>query len=103
LLEHLQIRGGRSPRKYSDLQPEHEPLLVAWARFRPSFYPGKITFLQSDILTSYPNAIRIWGNLTQELEIHKVPGDHVGIVTLHAESAAKLLSKCLDRALSSSR
>ena len=103
VLEYVQIRRGRSPRKYSDLQPEHEPLLLAWAGFRPSYYPGKITFLQSGILTNYPNPISVWGNLAQELEIHKVPGDHVGIITLHAESAAKLLSECLERALSSSR
>ena len=68
VLEYVQIRRGRSPRKYSDLQPEHEPLLLAWAGFRPSYYPGKITFLQSGILTNYPNPISVWGNLAQELE-----------------------------------
>jgi thioesterase domain-containing protein len=102
LLEHLRIRCGKFPRKLSptvDRQSGCESLMVAWAEFRPSYYPGKITFLQGEIATSYPDALSAWGNLAKELEIHKVPGDHVGIVTSHAERAANEFSRCLEKAL----
>jgi acetoacetyl-CoA synthetase len=102
LVEHLRIRRGAYRRKRGstvDIDPKDEALLVAWARFRPRYYPGKITFLNCEIATSFPDAVSVWGNLAAELEVYNVPGDHGGIVTSHAERAANQFSRCLGRAL----
>jgi thioesterase domain-containing protein len=102
LLGHLRNRRGASPRKLTsmiDRQAERETLMIVWAGFRPRYYPGKITFLQGEIATSYPDPATTWCNLAHELEIYRVPGDHVGIVTSHAERTANRLSSCLEQVL----
>jgi thioesterase domain-containing protein len=81
------------------VQRVREAANVGYARYRPSYYPGKITFLQSEILTNLPrDAVHVWGKLAREVEVHQIPGDHLGMTTTHAELVADRLSTCLARA-----
>jgi hypothetical protein len=84
------------------VQRVREAANVGYARYRPRYYPGKITFLQSEIVTNLPrNAVHVWGKLAREVEVHGIPGDHLGMTTTHAELVADRLSICLARAFKS--
>jgi thioesterase domain-containing protein len=74
---------------------------LAFLRYRPRYYPGKIIFLGAEIPTGFVPAdpIAIWSNLAESLEVHTIPGDHIGMTTTHTESLATELSLCIRRAL----
>lgn len=81
------------------LQRVNENNEVALARYRPRFYPGKITFIRAEVSLLYPrNPRRVWGDVAQELEIHNVPGEHEEIIDKYVEDLASRLSYCLRRA-----
>jgi acetoacetyl-CoA synthetase len=70
----------------------------------PRFYPGKITFLKAETPdTVFPsNPLPIWAPLAEEFELHSVPGDHLRLVTQHAESTAARVSACMAQGRASS-
>ena len=71
---------------------------VAWRQYRPSFYPGKITFLKGGRNWSYPqDPGNIWRGLADEFEMHIVPGEHQELVGLAAEHLARRISLCLEQ------
>jgi acetoacetyl-CoA synthetase len=73
---------------------------AAWDRYRPSYYPGKITFLKAGTNWRYPDDPRtIWRNLADEFEMHTVPGEHSELVGPNAEHLANRISLCMERAL----
>jgi thioesterase domain-containing protein len=75
---------------------------LAWKRYRPRFYDGKITFVQARIASHFPDdPAAVWRHLAREFELETVPADHVGILTTHAESLASILSRHLTKALRS--
>jgi acetoacetyl-CoA synthetase len=69
---------------------------LALERYRPQFYPGKISFVRAQISTDFPsNAAAVWAHRAGEFELETVPGDHLGIMTTHFESLASVLSRYL--------
>ena len=75
-----------------------EGLLTAEARYRPQFYPGKLTFVRAETVLNMPDdPIGVWGPLSKEIEVINVPGTHVSI--LHSETLGAQLSRCLQRTL----
>ncbi|HUB64895.1 MAG TPA: alpha/beta fold hydrolase [Methylocella sp.] len=99
------------PAGRSDQNPMNDPSLplpvrqvfqsaiMAWGRYRPQYYPGKITFLRASASLVYPeNPARVWRHLAGEFELHTVPGDHRALVREHAGALAGALSSCLRKA-----
>ncbi len=87
-----------------ELSPEVERVQeccnVAWIRYRPHFYPGKITFLRAGTNIAFPkDATRIWRGLAKEFEVISVPGHHVELVTQNVQPLADRLSLCIEEAL----
>jgi thioesterase domain-containing protein len=75
--------------------------LAAAAGYRPRPYKGKITFFKPQVATRFPgNALTVWKHLAEEVEVHLLPGDHVGMSTTHAENLAAELSRCIEAAAS---
>lgn len=85
-------------RLYSDPRPKgYVAETLARDSYEPRFYPGKIVFLKPEI-TNYgfpPDPTCIWRPLAQELEVHRVPGDHQTLIDQHAPGIAALLSRIL--------
>jgi acetoacetyl-CoA synthetase len=73
---------------------------LALKHYRPSFYPGKIKFVRAQISSEFPDdPVPIWGRLADALEVDTVPGDHSGIVAVHFDSLASVISRYLQEAL----
>jgi acetoacetyl-CoA synthetase len=73
--------------------------LVALARYRPRFYPGKIRFVRPEA-DHYPSdPTPIWKGLAAELEVETVPGDHEGMVSAYSESLATVLTRYVNEAV----
>lgn len=69
---------------------------VAWRRYHPQYYPGRIKFVKAGISTCFPdNPTAVWAHLAEEFEVETTPGDHVGMVTTHCEDLGSVLSACL--------
>jgi acetoacetyl-CoA synthetase len=74
--------------------------LVALARYRPRFYPGKIRFVTPEDNPYYPNdPTRLWKGLAAEFEVETVPGSHEGMVSTDFESLAAVLTRYLKEAV----
>ena len=112
LMDHLRFRRGAYVRRWAaaadnedntippSLQRVRHSGIVAWAHYRPRYYRGKIIFMRAEVVTRGPDdPIVVWGRLVQNLEVHTMPGDHLGMSTVHAESLAAGLSHCLQKAL----
>jgi acetoacetyl-CoA synthetase len=67
---------------------------MAWSRYRPRVYPGKINYIKAEDSPAYPdNAFAVWGHLSAGFESQTVPGGHVTIVTEYFEGVAPVLSR----------
>jgi acetoacetyl-CoA synthetase len=70
---------------------------AALLAFRPSYYPGKITFLRAG--TTGPvfpsNARNIWRKLVKEMELHTLKGNHRSILIEDVATTAAKVSECL--------
>jgi hypothetical protein len=65
----------------------------AFAQYPPRPYAGKVIFLQAAIPSVFPeNAMDLWGVLTPDIEIHKIPCDHVTMSATHAHYVAGVLA-----------
>ncbi|MFZ0998576.1 MAG: alpha/beta fold hydrolase [Candidatus Sulfotelmatobacter sp.] len=74
--------------------------LVALARYRPRFYPGKIRFVTPAADHYYPSdPTPLWKGLAAELEVEIVPGDHEGMVDTYFESLAAVLTRYVKEAV----
>lgn len=72
----------------------YEAEFVAWRNYRPSFYAGKIYFLQASVSTCFPKNVRaVWGPLSKEFELHEVPGDHTSLIASQHKVVADLLTR----------
>ena len=111
-LIHLLRRIGVSPGRLRSannnmplaLQQVREAAIIAWARYHPNFYAGKLIFFKAEITatTGLPNdVVKIWGKLAQEIEVHTVPGEHLAMHTTHADILAAKLSASLEKAFCS--
>ncbi|MGP0020336.1 MAG: thioesterase domain-containing protein [Candidatus Sulfotelmatobacter sp.] len=98
-------------RKRNQLPPETSPLsyarttlrvrdsaYVAYGRYRPRFYRGKISFVKAQSNSYFPdNPAAIWGKMADEFEVTTVPGDHLDMVTSGFENLAAALTDYLRR------
>ena len=74
----------------------------ALERYRPCFYPGKITFVRAAIPTTFSSNPRaVWGRLAEEFVVDTVAGDHLGMMTTHYAELAALISRYLKESLPS--
>ena len=67
---------------------------LAWTRYRPRFYDGKITFVRAES-SHYPDPLASWSHLASGFEIETVPGDHHGILRANFKSLALVLTRHL--------
>lgn len=73
-----------------------ERAYVAYRRYRPRFYPGRIKFVKAGVGSYFPDdPAAVWGKLTGEFECETVPGGHLEIVTTEFEGLAAVLTGCL--------
>jgi acetoacetyl-CoA synthetase len=77
------------------LQVRHKTYL-AFKRYRPRFYGGKVKFVSSSRNPHVPDdPLAVWGRFTAELEIEHVAGDHLTMMSAHVESVALIVSRFL--------
>ena len=73
--------------------------LVAWRAYRPHFYDGKISFVKASIDSFLPDdPVAVWTSLVKEIRLEAVPGDHLAMLTTHAEAVAHVLLRYLEEA-----
>jgi len=73
-----------------------ESAYVAYGRYRPRFYRGKISFVKASSASYFPDdPIAIWSKLADEFEIKTVPGDHLEMVNGGFEHLAAVLTSYL--------
>ena len=71
---------------------------LALMNYRPRFYPSAVKFIRAEKLTEFPDdPAAIWQDLTSELEVETVAGDHHEM--LMAEGLASTLSRYFREAL----
>jgi acetoacetyl-CoA synthetase len=76
------------------MQRFHARAYLAWTRYRPKFYSGKMRFIKAAIRSDFPDdPAAVWTRLTAEFEVETVPGDHLGMLTTHFKSLASVLSR----------
>jgi acetoacetyl-CoA synthetase len=69
---------------------------VAFARYLPRYYSGKITFFKSGASLVWPeNPARVWRKQAKQFELRVVPGDHRALVREQVSALAAELSSCL--------
>ena len=74
----------------------------ALIQYQPRFYPRKITFLSAREKTVFPaDPAKIWGGITDDLEIVALPCHHVAMIGKEAKMAADALNLCIENALES--
>lgn len=64
---------------------------LAWTRYRPGFYNGKVRFVRAAD-SPYPDPVTTWSHLASKFEVETVPGDHHTIISKHFESAGSVLT-----------
>lgn len=72
---------------------------LALRRYRPIPYPGSVKFVRAADVTEFPaDPAAIWSNLVDDIEVHTIPGDHLGMLTTHYEKLASVLNGLLGTA-----
>jgi thioesterase domain-containing protein len=93
--DRLAISGSVGP----TLQRARDRAFLALTRYRPRFYAGKIKFVRAETASNFPDdPAAIWANLAGVFEVETVPGDHLGIIAIHSERLAAVLSRYLNEA-----
>jgi thioesterase domain-containing protein len=73
-----------------------ERAYLAYRRYRPRFYRGKIKFVRAEVNSYFPDdPAPVWTELAEELEVSTVPGGHLDMLTTEFESLARVLTGCL--------
>lgn len=82
------------------MQHVRDSAYLAWTRYRPRYYRGKIAFVRAAVSSEFPcDPAAVWGGLVDEFQVETVPGDHSGILTTHFKSLASTLSRYLREAI----
>jgi acetoacetyl-CoA synthetase len=80
--------------EWAALRRVSERAYAAYANYRPRFYPGKINFVTTAEKTFFPGDPReVWTNLSKEIAVEVVPGNHLNIVTTEFETLASVLTR----------
>ena len=75
------------------LRRVNQKAYLAYSQYQPRFYPGNVKFVTTEIKSFFPrNPATVWGDLTAELEIEVIPGDHLNIVTTEFKPLASVLT-----------
>jgi thioesterase domain-containing protein/aryl carrier-like protein len=83
------------------MQRAREHAYRALTRYRPHFYNGTIKFVRAEVLTDFPDDPQaVWSHLAAKFQVETVPGDHLGILGVHFESLASLVSRYVNEASS---
>jgi acetoacetyl-CoA synthetase len=66
----------------------------AYRNYRPRFYRGKINLVTAEKQSFFPgDPATVWGHLAGELEVERIPGNHLNIVTTEFEGLASVLTR----------
>ena len=66
----------------------------ALKNYRPRPYAGKVKFVKAAVSSFLPDDPEgLWGPLVEDLEIVTVPGNHLEMLTAHAQDVAEVLSR----------
>ena len=69
---------------------------VAYRRYRPRFYQGKISFVRAGVNSYFPDdPAAVWGKLANEFEVETVPGGHLDMVTAGVRNLVAVLTSYL--------
>lgn len=78
----------------------YQATIAAEAAYRPSYFDGKVVFIQPSKIGLDPfDPRRIWGKFAREVDVHKVPGSHLEMIGPYVEKLAAELSTCLETVL----
>jgi len=70
----------------------------AYRNYKPSFYRGKINLVTAERQSFFPgDPATVWGHLATELEVERIPGDHLNIVTTEFEGLASVLTRYIQQ------
>lgn len=70
-----------------------ERAYVAYRRYRPRFYRGKIKFVRAEVNSYFPDdPAAVWSKLAEGFEVSTAPGGHLEMVTGETESLANVLT-----------
>jgi acetoacetyl-CoA synthetase len=73
----------------------------AWNKYRPEPYSGKVKFVKAKVSSFLPDDPEgTWGRLVEKLEIDTVPGNHLEMLTTHAQDVGEVLSRYIREAAS---
>lgn len=73
-----------------------EKSYLAYWRYRPQFYNGKINFVTTEVKSFFPeDPASVWAKLAAQIEVEVVPGDHLNIVTTHYKTLAETMTRIL--------
>jgi thioesterase domain-containing protein len=76
------------------MQRVRQSAYLALTRYQPRFYSGRIRFVRAAIPTDFPaDPAAVWAHLAGKFEVESVPGDHLGIMTIHYEELAAAISR----------
>ncbi|MGA9393040.1 MAG: alpha/beta fold hydrolase [Candidatus Sulfotelmatobacter sp.] len=92
---------GRNPAWLADpaMRRLREAENLAWERYHPRYYSGKIKFVKAEISTDFPDdPVAIWSRFAETFEIETAPGDHLGMLTTEFEKLGLVLTRYLDDA-----
>jgi len=94
---------GRNPALLADpiMRRMREAENLAWQRYQPRYYSGKIKFVKAEITTDFPdNPVAIWSHLAEKFEIETAAGDHLGLLTTEFDKLGLALTRYLEDASS---
>ncbi len=70
----------------------------AYRNYRPRFYRGKINLVTAEKQSFFPgDPATVWGHLADELELERIPGNHLNIVTTEFEGLASVLTRYIQQ------
>jgi acetoacetyl-CoA synthetase len=71
----------------------HETAYMAYGRYRPRFYRGRIKFVRAEVNPYFPDdPTAVWSKLAEGFEVSTVPGGHLDMVTTGFQSLADVLT-----------
>jgi acetoacetyl-CoA synthetase len=72
----------------------NEKAYHAYRNYKPRFYRGKINLVTAEKQSFFPgDPAKVWGHLAAELEVERIPGNHLNIVTTEFEGLASVLTR----------
>ena len=68
----------------------------ALRRYQPRYYSGQVKFIRAAEVTQFPaNPKVVWSHRVGNIDVETVPGDHLGMLTIHHEKLASVLNSYL--------